>query len=75
MARRDTSRDCPQTYLERPIAPRAASRQHQGMADEPELDWDERSALILALMRIEAKLDELLRLWEDDNGEEEDAHS
>jgi hypothetical protein len=29
------------------------------------------SALILALMRIEAKLDELLRLWEDDDGEED----
>ncbi len=36
-----------------------------------EIDWDERSALILALMRIEAKLDELLALWEDDDGEED----
>jgi hypothetical protein len=42
------------------------------MSDEPELSWDERSAVILALMRIEAKLDELLRLWEDDDGEEDD---
>jgi len=34
--------------------------------------WELRSALILALMRIEAKLDALLELWEDDeNGEEE----
>jgi hypothetical protein len=42
------------------------------MEDEPELEWDERSALILALMRIEAKLDALLELWEDDeDGEEE----
>lgn len=43
--------------------------------DQPALDWDESSALILALMRIEAKLDELLRLWEDDDGEEEDVDS
>jgi len=43
--------------------------------DQPALDWDERSALILALMRIEAKLDELLRLWEDDDGEQKDADS
>jgi hypothetical protein len=42
------------------------------VADEPELDWDERSAVILAWMRIEAKLDELVRLLEDDNGEEEE---
>jgi hypothetical protein len=42
------------------------------VSDDPELEWDERSALILALMRIEAKLDELLQLWEDgENGEEE----
>lgn len=42
------------------------------VSDEPELEWDERSALILALMRIEAKLDALLELWEDEeNGEEE----
>jgi hypothetical protein len=45
------------------------------LSEEPDLTWDERSALILALMRIEAKLDELLRLWEDDDGEEEDADS
>jgi hypothetical protein len=45
------------------------------LADEPDPDWSERSALILALMRIEAKLDELLSLWEDDDGEEEDADS
>jgi hypothetical protein len=45
------------------------------VGDGPELEWDERSALILALMRVEAKLDELLRLWEDDDGEEEDADS
>jgi hypothetical protein len=43
--------------------------------DPPPVDWDERSALILTLMRIEAKLDELLRLWEDDDGEEEDSDS
>jgi hypothetical protein len=42
------------------------------MSDDPDLTWDERSAVILALMRIEAKLDELLRLWEDDDGEEDD---
>jgi hypothetical protein len=42
------------------------------VADEPDPDWDERSALILALMRIEAKLDELLDAWEDDDGEEEE---
>jgi hypothetical protein len=45
------------------------------VSDGPDLEWDERSALILALMRVEAKLDELLRLWEDDDGEEEDADS
>jgi hypothetical protein len=45
------------------------------MKDQPQLEWDESSALILALMRIEAKLDELLRLWEDDDGEEEDVDS
>jgi hypothetical protein len=42
------------------------------MTDEPELESDERAALILALMRIEAKFDELLRLWEEDDGEEEE---
>jgi hypothetical protein len=29
----------------------------------------------LVRARVEAKLDELLRLWEDDDGEEEDADS
>jgi hypothetical protein len=46
------------------------------VSDEPDLGWDERSALILALMRIEAKLDALLESWEDDdNGEEEETDS
>jgi hypothetical protein len=39
---------------------------------EPPFEWNDESALILALMRIEAKLDELLRLLaEEDDGEEE----
>ncbi len=38
--------------------------------DVPRVDWDDLSAIILALMRIEAKLDELLA--EEDDGEEED---
>jgi hypothetical protein len=39
---------------------------------EPPIEWNDESALILALMRIEAKLDELLRLLaEEDDGEEE----
>jgi hypothetical protein len=41
------------------------------VADKPELDWDERSAVIVALMRTEAKRDQLLRLWEFENREEE----
>jgi hypothetical protein len=40
---------------------------------EPPLEWDDESALILALMRIEARLDELLNLLaEEDDGEEEE---
>jgi len=38
--------------------------------DEPEVDWDFESSIILALMRIEAKLEELLARMEDDDGEE-----
>jgi hypothetical protein len=44
-----------------------------GGLSEPPIEWDDESALILALMRIEAKLDELLRLFaEEDDGEEEE---
>ena len=42
------------------------------MSDPPSIDWNGDSALILALMRIEAKLDELLRYLEEDDGEEEE---
>lgn len=42
------------------------------MSDPPSVEWDEESAVILALMRIEAKLDELLRYLEEDDGEEEE---
>jgi hypothetical protein len=42
------------------------------MPEPPIVDWDDDSAIILALMRIEAKLDELLRLLEEDDGDEEE---
>jgi hypothetical protein len=42
------------------------------MTEPPMVDWDDESAIILALMRIEAKLDELLRLLEEDDGDEEE---
>jgi hypothetical protein len=42
------------------------------MAEPPIIDWDDESALILALMRIEAKLDEFLRLLEEGDGGEEE---
>jgi hypothetical protein len=39
--------------------------------DEPEIDWDDESAIILALMRIEAKLEEILAILEDNDVEED----
>jgi hypothetical protein len=41
-------------------------------SDEPEWSLEDITAIMLALMRIEAKLDELL---EEDNGEEEEEDS
>jgi hypothetical protein len=46
------------------------AREHPGVADEW-LSADDVRAIILALMRIEEKLDELLG-EDDDDGEEED---
>jgi hypothetical protein len=45
--------------------------------DEPQLDWDQESALILAIMRLEAKIDEMIRLLaeDDEDGEEEEPES
>jgi hypothetical protein len=40
--------------------------------DEPRIDWDDESAIILALMRIEATLQELRRLIAEEDGEQED---
>ena len=45
---------------------------HAPVSDEPSLAWDDQSALILALMRLEAKLDRILELLEDELGEEEE---
>jgi hypothetical protein len=42
------------------------------MAEPPRIDGDDESALILALTRIEAKLDEFLRLLEEGDGGEEE---
>jgi hypothetical protein len=42
------------------------------VAEPPEIDWGDESAFILALMRIEAKLDELLELLGEDDGDEEE---
>lgn len=41
------------------------------MEDEPSLDWDTEEQLLLLLMRIDAKLDLILSLYEEDDGEEE----
>ncbi|HET9544872.1 MAG TPA: hypothetical protein VFO88_04800 [Gaiellaceae bacterium] len=41
------------------------------MDDEPRIDWDLEDALIQLLMRIDAKLDVLIELFEDEDGEEE----
>jgi hypothetical protein len=40
------------------------------MGDEPRIDWDAVDVIILILMRIDAKLDQLLA--EEDDGEEEE---
>jgi hypothetical protein len=40
------------------------------MDDDPRIDWDAVDVIILTLMRIDAKLDQLLA--EEDDGEEED---
>jgi hypothetical protein len=42
--------------------------------DEPRLDWDDVSRILILLMKIDAKLDELLG-WEDDDAEEEGSES
>jgi hypothetical protein len=42
-----------------------------GDEQEPPLTWQEANAIILALMRIEAKLEEIRQLFdEDEDGEE-----
>jgi hypothetical protein len=43
--------------------------------DEPPIDWDDESAIILALMRIDAKLEALLRLYEEDEDEDDEQES
>ena len=45
------------------------------MEDEPRIEWGAVEAMMLALMRIEAKLEEILRvlLGKDDGEEELDA--
>ncbi len=42
------------------------------MADEPNLEWEFTDQLIQLLMRIDAKLDLLIDLYEEGDGEEED---
>lgn len=42
------------------------------MSEPPSVEWNDNSAVTLALMQIEAKLDELLRYLEEDDGEEEE---
>jgi hypothetical protein len=45
--------------------------EHGVVEDEPSIDWDLEDEVILALMRIDAKLDEILSLMEENDGEEE----
>jgi hypothetical protein len=45
------------------------------VVDEPEIDWDDESAIILALMRIDAKLEALLRLYMEDEDEDDEEES
>jgi hypothetical protein len=42
--------------------------------DEPRLEWEDLSRILLLLMRIDAKLDEFLG-WEDDDADEEESES
>lgn len=42
------------------------------MPDEPELEWGDETFVLMILMRLEAKLDMLLELLEDEFGEEEE---
>jgi hypothetical protein len=44
------------------------------MEDEPRLEWEDLTRILLLLMKIDAKLDELLG-WEDDDAEEEGSES
>ena len=40
--------------------------------DEPRIDWEGQEAIMIAMMRMEDKLEEILRiLLEEDDGEEE----
>jgi hypothetical protein len=45
------------------------------VSGEEPLDWETTNDLIRLLMRIDAKLDEILDLLEEDDGEEEEADS
>jgi hypothetical protein len=50
----------------------ALGRTIVGVEDEPPFDWDLEEGLILLLMRIDAKLDLILSLYEEeDDGDEE----
>ena len=40
--------------------------------EEPGIDWSPEASIILLLMRLEAKLDLLIELLEEDGGEEEE---
>jgi hypothetical protein len=54
----------------RPIAGLAEAGENPNVS-EPPIEWDDESMIILLLMRIEAKLDELIGLFEDDGDGEE----
>ncbi len=42
------------------------------MEDEPRIEWNAQEAIMIALMRMEDKLEEILRLLlEEDDGQEE----
>jgi hypothetical protein len=42
------------------------------VVDEPESDWADETFLLAILMRLDAKLDRILELMEDEFGEEEE---